>query len=140
MAKTSTNKQALHGGALEGQLQIMRRALLILLMWLVPFQAVCLAGHALHGHNGIATEHNHTHDHDGGHDDSDIGLMTDSELPAHGDDGQHGSHGHAGFTFMVIGASLGLYGAHPAQAPPGPHALLASHIPLLPDPPPIIRI
>jgi hypothetical protein len=116
----------------------MHRALLILLMWLIPLQAVWSAEHALHGHLEATTAHSHVHDHEQ-HDDDGPDLLTDEPV-AHGDDGRHGSHGHAAFTFMVADPALGLTDTLAAQPPPDVMASFSSHIPLLPDPPPAVRI
>lgn len=116
----------------------MRRILLIFLMWLVPFQAAWSAQHALHGHLDATTAHSHDHEHDKGHDDG-PGLLND-EPTSHGDDGRHGCHGHATFAFMVADFSLGLSNTLAAQPPPALPASFTSHIPLLPDPPPAVRI
>jgi hypothetical protein len=123
----------------------MRRALLIFLMWLVPLQAVWSAGHAMHEHF-TAAAHAHDHDHDFGHehghdhyDDSFFDIV-ENMLGAHDEDGQHGNHGHAAFSFMVSNIELGLSNTLAAQPPPAPPASFTSHIPLLPDPPPAVRI
>lgn len=118
----------------------MRRALLIFLMWLVPFQAVWSAGHMLHGHLEGTSAHSHGHDHNPAHPHGgDVDLQGDTTA-AHGDDGHHGSHGHAAFSFMVADIGLGLSDMRAAEPPPPPHASFTSHIPLLPDPPPAVRI
>ena len=120
----------------------MRRALLISLMLLVPFQAAWSAGHALHGHLDTTTAHSHGHDHDHDqdhHDDGDFNLSSGTPT-THGDDGHHGSHGHAAFTFMVADTGVGLTNTLAAQPPPAPPASFTSHIPLLLDPPPAVRI
>lgn len=116
----------------------MRRVFLIFLMWLVPFQAVWSAGHALQGHLDTTTAQSHGHDHDQ-HDDDDHDLLHD-EPTTHGDDGSHGSHGHATFTFMVADLALSLTNTLVDQPPPALPASFTSHIPLLPDPPPAVRI
>lgn len=121
----------------------MRRALLIFLMWLIPFQAVWSAGHAMHEHlTAAAHSHDHDHDHDHSHDHDDDSFfdIVENMLGTHGEDGQHGSHGHAAFSFMVADIDLGLNSAPAAEPPPTPPASFTSHIPLLPDPPPAVRI
>lgn len=118
----------------------MRRALLIFLMWLVPFQAVWSAGHALHGHLDASSAHSHAHDHHQHYDDDGSDHLLSDEPATHGDDGRHGSHGHATFTFMVADLSLGLSNTLAAQPPPVLSASFTSYIPLLPDPPPAVRI
>jgi hypothetical protein len=118
----------------------MRRALLIFLMMLVPFQAAWSAGHALHGHLDATTAHNHSHDsdheqeHGGG-----VDFMADASA-IHDDDGHHGSHVHAAYTFMVADAGIGLTNPRTGQPPPAPPASFTSHIPPLYDPPPVVRI
>lgn len=118
----------------------MRRMLLIFLMWLVPFQAVWSAQHALHGHFDATTVHSHGHDYDQDQDHDDGLDLLNDEPATHGDDGRHGSHGHATFTFMVADLSLGLSNTLAAQPPPALPLFFTSHIPLLPDPPPAFRI
>lgn len=105
-------------------------------MWLVPFQAAWSAGHALHGHLDATAVHGHDDDHQ--HDD-DLDSLHD-EPTAHHDDNHHGSHGHAAFSFLVADAMPGLIISLAAQPPPAPPASFRSHIPLLPDPPPALRI
>lgn len=113
----------------------MRRAFLIFLMWLVPFQAAWSAGHALHGHLDATTAHSHDHDpHSDGLD------LSNGEPAPHDDDGRHGCHGHATFTFLVSNLALGVTNTLVAQAPPALPVSFTSHIPLLPDPPPAVRI
>ncbi len=116
----------------------MRRAFLIFLMWLVPFQVVWSAQHALHGHIDAMSAHSHSHDHGQDHDDS-LDLLND-EPATHGDDGRHGNHGHSIYTFMVADLTLGLSNTLAAQQPPALPVSFTSHIPLLPDPPPAVRI
>jgi hypothetical protein len=111
----------------------MRRALLIFLMWLVPFQAAWSAGHAMHEHL-TATAHSHDHGDDGFFD------IAENLLGAHDEDGQHDSHGHAVFSFMVADIDIGLSDSLVSKPPPAPTASFTSHIPLLPDPPPAVRI
>jgi hypothetical protein len=114
----------------------MRRTLLIFLMWLVPFQAAWSAGHALHEHLDAAVAHGHAHDHDHSLPD-----LSEDGAVGHADENHHGgSHGHAAFTFLVTDLAIGLSNTLAAQPPPSPTASFTSHIPLLPDPPPAVRI
>jgi hypothetical protein len=114
----------------------MRRALLIFLMWLIPFQAVWSVGHTLHEQLENMAVHSHSHDHDG----ADLAHLFSDPLSSHDDDGRHGCHGHASFSFMVADIGLGLNSAPAAEPPQTPPASFTSHIPLLPDPPPAVRI
>ncbi|MBS3936360.1 MAG: hypothetical protein KGZ43_09315 [Sulfuritalea sp.] len=139
----------------------MRRALLIFLMWLVPFQAVWSAGHMLHGHLPDTATHVHVHalkKHEGpprvflgplrgetsaasfsGWVHCDL-VSEHGEALAHGDDGRHGAHGHAPFTCLIADLALELTDRPAPYPSPAPPASFTSHIPLLPDPPPAVRI
>ncbi len=117
----------------------MRRAFLILLMWLIPAQAVWAASHLLHDHSPAMAGHGHHQEHSH-HLDGDPGLHGDA--PTHGDDGghHHGNHSHAAFAFLVTRIAIDLADTRATESPPARPASYTSHIPLLPDPPPAVRI
>jgi hypothetical protein len=117
----------------------MRRALLIFLMWLVPFQSVWSAGHAMHEHL-VATAYSHDHDHNHDHGDRDFFDLVDNPFGAHDEDGHHGCHSHPGFSFLVTDTGQSPDDTRREQPPQAPPASFTSHIPLLPDPPPAVRI
>lgn len=123
---------------------LMRRVLLLLLIFIIPIQYAWTAALAAHVHplgtqSGMhAFTHTHGHDHhDAGHADHDLSQVADADQ--HNDDNHHGSHCHHVLSPALLDAGP-LFGA--AAGGGGiEQPVLAFHtrIPPLLDRPPLAR-
>ncbi len=123
----------------------MRRALLLVLILMLPLQTAWSVGAGMSGHIGgnVAGSglHSHDHDHhhhDGDHDGHDLSFAGDVDGD-HNDDGHHVSHCHPVFIYIPMESSVVPGVAVPDGPIPSLSASFVSHTPPLIDRPPLAR-